>query len=367
MEDLSFHMEKIYVEEDFSRLYRLLAEEREYFVVMDANVSPHFSFPSDRALEISASEDEKTLAAVEGILRFMLEREAGRDAFLLGVGGGVTTDLAGLAAAIYKRGIRYALVPTTLLAQADAAIGGKTGANVCGYKNVAGTFSEPEFVYSVPGVLSTLPAREMLSGAGEILKTFIIGSAALFDEAVGLFSHCRTYGLMDAGERETLKRLISGAMELKVSITQKDRLEVSERRKLNLGHTFGHALETFCLTGGSPAYGNGCGIGRRAGEAVSGGITHGAAVAAGIMIAARISERLGCLAAAESERLVGGLVAAGFTPPDKNIVPQLVKAVRNDKKRKEDFINFVLIRRIGSVFVEKIPVGVLESLADDLY
>ena len=90
MGDLSFHMEKIYVEEDFSRLYRLLAEERAYFVVMDANASPHFSFPSDRVLEISASEDKKTLAAVEGILRFLLEREAGRDAFLLGkIGDGV--------------------------------------------------------------------------------------------------------------------------------------------------------------------------------------------------------------------------------------------------------------------------------------
>ncbi len=169
-------------------LARLQAEP-ELFVVYDANVAWVASqlteaLPVRASMALETSEEGKTLETVQALERWLLQEDASRGALLLAVGGGITTDLVGFAAAIYKRGIRYANVPTTLLAQVDAAIGGKTGVNLDGYKNMLGAFRMPEFTVLEAAFLRTLPAREFRCGLAELLKTFLIGDGPAYTALV---------------------------------------------------------------------------------------------------------------------------------------------------------------------------------------
>ena len=236
----------------------LLAGEPEVYVVYDGNVEwvvrdmPWPKYP------IKTSEALKTLETVQDICRWLLEADASRGALLLAVGGGITTDLAGFAASIYKRGIRYMALPTTLLAQVDAAIGGKTGVNLDGYKNMLGAFHMPECTFICADVLKTLPERTLKSGLAEMLKTFLLADGEAYRQALS--------GI-------TLE-LIFKAAAIKEAIVTRDPYEKGERAKLNLGHTFGHAIEHEAL--------------ERADD-----ITHGEAVAMGIILSARLSEGLG--------------------------------------------------------------------------
>ena len=167
-----------------------LREEPELYVIYDENVAGVAGavlkdLPLAKAvIGLKTSEERKTLETVQGLCRRLLEAGASRKAFLLAVGGGITTDMTGFAAAIYKRGIRYANLPTTLLAQVDAAIGGKTGVNLDGYKNMLGAFRMPEYTFLCAEVLQTLPPREYRAGLAEMLKTFLIGDAEAYEAAL---------------------------------------------------------------------------------------------------------------------------------------------------------------------------------------
>ena len=182
-------------------------------------------------LAITADEAHKTIDTVMDICRWLRDEGADRDALVLAVGGGVTTDMAGFAACIYKRGVRYANIPTTLLSMVDAGIGGKTGVNLDGYKNLLGVIRQPEFTAIFPEVLETLPEREFLSGLAEMLKTFIIKNPR------------RAYERTVASAAGELPELIQLAAGIKQEIVDKDEFESGLRRKLNLGHTYGHAIE----------------------------------------------------------------------------------------------------------------------------
>ena len=214
---------------------------------------------------IEASEESKTMDTVMEICAWLLENNADRDALVLAIGGGITTDMAGFAASIYKRGVRFAYVPTTLLSQVDAAIGGKTGVNFDRYKNILGVIRQPEFTYICPQVLETLPKRDFLSGAAEMLKTFMIEDNGNYRKAADLFfamageysMEVHMYG-EDAGKtwrnivaknRKALTELISAAAQVKAGVVSRDQFERGERRKLNLGHTFAHAIETLAQRG----------------------------------------------------------------------------------------------------------------------
>ena len=192
---------ELYVREDFSGLPELLKEEKEVYLVYDRNVS----WAAERvgalcalkgAMALDASEAAKNLDTVTAICRFLLEAGADRKALVLALGGGITTDMAGFAACIYKRGVRFATLPTTLLAQVDAGIGGKTGVNLDGYKNILGVIRQPEFIYVAGNTLETLPEREYRSGVAEMLKSFIISDAAHYRRALKL--------LYDIGHRKGL-------------------------------------------------------------------------------------------------------------------------------------------------------------------
>ena len=314
----------------------LLAEEPEVFVVYDGNAAGVAAEVIEAApgvrgsIALEATEEDKSMDTVLLIVRSLLEAGASRKALLVAVGGGITTDLAGFAASIYKRGIRYANVPTTLLAQVDAAVGGKTGVNLDDYKNMLGVIVQPVFTFVCADTLRTLPRRDFLSGAAELLKTFIIENEEdHYGRAVRWLS--------SGGSEAELQELVLAAAAVKAGVVSRDPFEAGERRKLNLGHTFAHAIE-------HEAFGRGDDI------------THGEAVAMGMVLAARLSDRLGVSAGLEA-RLTADFTAAGLPVRSPYPVEALAGAMDKDKKAEGALVHFVLAERIGSVIIRDLSVA----------
>ena len=277
---------------------------------------------------LDASEKAKDMATVLDLCSWLLEAGADRSSLLLAVGGGITTDLAGFAACIYRRGIRFAFVPTTLLAQVDAAIGGKTGVNFLDFKNMLGVIRQPEFTFECAQVLRTLPRRDFLSGAAELLKTFLIDNTGnAYEKTVAYLSA--------PADSATLQTLIAAAAKVKAGIVSRDEQERGERRCLNLGHTFAHAIEHEARQAGLD-------------------ITHGEAVAVGILLAARLSEAMGLAPKGLAARLEADWTACGLPTSVPFDLGTLTAAMTKDKKAEGDTIHFVLLSSIGQVEIRKI-------------
>lgn len=300
-------------------------------IITDPNVYALYGNIIDRYehIVVGVGERHKTLSEVEKIYRRLIAMNAGRDCFIVGFGGGIVTDIAGFAASTYMRGVRFGFVCSTLLAQVDAGIGGKNGVNVDGYKNMAGTFNQPQFVLCDTDLLKTLPEREFRAGLAEVVKAAVIADPELFDL---LESH--TYEEI----KELLNEVITRSIRVKASIVGRDELEAGERRKLNLGHTFGHALEH-----ATDAY------------------LHGEAVSVGIAIASDIAVRAGVLAAANHHRIIALLSHLGL-PVRSEIDPRsLLDAIRKDKKGDGQTIRFILPTGIGSCEVREMSFDELEA------
>ena len=316
-------------------LARLQAEP-ELFMVYDGNVEWVASqllevLPVRASMLLETSEEGKTLQTVQMLERWLLQADASRGALLLAVGGGITTDLVGFTAAIYKRGIRYANVPTTLLAQVDAAIGGKTGVNLDGYKNMLGAFRMPEFTVLEAAFLRTLPPREFRCGLAELLKTFLIGDGAAYGALVSSLQSTQIED--ERGIEDDIRR----AAAIKARIVAEDPEEHGVRAKLNLGHTFGHAIEHEARLHGAD-------------------ITHGEAVAMGIVLAAELSERLGVAQKGLSAQLKADFSRLGLPVDCPYPVEDLVEALRKDKKAVAGGkVKFVLLRAPGDVVLQELP------------
>ena len=316
-------------------LARLQAEP-ELFMVYDGNVEWVASqllevLPVRASMLLETSEEGKTLLTVQMLERWLLQADASRGALLLAVGGGITTDLVGFTAAIYKRGIRYANVPTTLLAQVDAAIGGKTGVNLDGYKNMLGAFRMPEFTVLEAAFLRTLPPREFRCGLAELLKTFLIGDGAAYGALVSSLQSAQNKD--ERGIEDDIRR----AAAIKARIVAEDPEEHGVRAKLNLGHTFGHAIEHEARLHGAD-------------------ITHGEAVAMGIVLAAELSERLGVAQKGLSAQLKADFSRLGLPVDCPYPVEDLVEALRKDKKAVAGGkVKFVLLRAPGDVVLQELP------------
>ena len=267
---------------------------------------------------IDTGEQNKTLRTVETIYRRFLELGVDRRTFILGVGGGIVTDVAGFAASTYMRGLRFGFVSTTLLGQVDASVGGKNGVNVDGYKNMAGTFTQPQFVICDPALLRTLPGREFRAGLAEVVKAAIIADADLFARIEqSSFETLRS-------DTDLLSDAISAAVRVKADIVGRDEREQGERRKLNLGHTLAHAIEK-CTSK----------------------MNHGEAVAVGTALIADAAVRLGVLSDADRGRIRALLARLGFdlTPPvGMNL---LLREVVKDKKSEDGMLRIVLPVGIG--------------------
>ncbi len=221
-----------------AKTVRRIADGRQVFAVTDGNVARLHAdiLPEENVFVLPAGEDSKTFAQAEKICRAMLQAGLTRKSVVVAFGGGVVGDLAGFAASIYMRGIEFVNVPTTLLSQVDSAIGGKTGVNLDGYKNMLGSFKMPSHIVICPELLSTLPSREWRCGMGELLKT------AVLDEELYLFVQKNIRALVSRDAIVTAKA-VTAAANFKKQVTDEDPTEKGRRMILNLGHTVGHALE----------------------------------------------------------------------------------------------------------------------------
>ena len=292
-------------------------------------------------IEIDAGEGAKTLETVAQIYGRLLELEIDRGSCIVGIGGGIVCDVSGFVASTYLRGVRFGFVPTTLLAQVDASVGGKNGVNFKGYKNLIGTFNQPDFVICDFDLLATLPDEEIRNGYAEIIKHAAIGDARLFgyleENAVSASKL----------EPKTLERIVFDSLSVKTKIVRKDQTEQNERMKLNFGHTIGHAFEKVAK------------------------LPHGQAIAIGMLAAARLSVKRGLLSGPEASRLEKLLSAYGLpVRPGAAIVGNsdmrtlILDAIRKDKKRRGDEVRMCLLERIGCAKIVGVKLEELDGVFD---
>jgi len=295
----------------------------------DANTAPLFPDQGVPRHVWPPGEAFKTWAQIDGLLRQALDIGLARDSTIAGVGGGVVTDMAAFAASLYMRGCRLVLVPTTLLAMVDAALGGKTGVDYQGFKNLVGTFYPAQELRIWPGALATLPDRDYRSGLAEVIKhAFLVDAdllALLEDRRDAVLA--RDPGVVD----EVVRR----AVLVKAGVVQRDLRETGERAFLNLGHTFGHALESVVGFDGS--------------------WTHGEAVCWGMARALDLGVTLGKTDSAWRERALRVMAAYGFRLQAPGVEARaVVAAMRNDKKKKQGLVRFVLQEAQGRTFQQTV-------------
>jgi 3-dehydroquinate synthase len=269
---------------------------------------------------IAPGEQSKDLPGLAGIWTWLMENGAGRNSLLINLGGGVISDLGGFAAATFNRGMKYVNIPTSLIGQVDAAIGGKSALNVSGIKNQAGLFYDPANVFIIPTFLETLPEDHYISGFAEIIKCAAL-SGGKFWEMVKLIG---------ASGRENIFHLISEAVKFKSRIVAEDPFEISGRKMLNFGHTIGHAIESFTNTAGEEM------------------MLHGHAIATGMICEARLSNKLAGMGDAELDEL-SSLINSYFTPNriEENAFDQIARIVNYDKKKSGKGIVFSLLEGLG--------------------
>jgi 3-dehydroquinate synthase len=288
-----------------------------------------------KIVEMPDGEPHKKLPTLQALAEKLVALGANRDSVIVGFGGGIVGDVAGLLASLYMRGIDFIQFPTTVLAQVDASIGGKTGVNLKAGKNLLGTFHQPLTVLIDPDVLSTLPDREFRAGLYESLKCGVIGNAELFSTLE------RTRWKTLRRDPETLEYVISESVKLKAKIVSADERECDLRRVLNFGHTIGHALEA------QSRY-------RR--------FLHGEAIAWGMIAAADIAYEMHLCSSDTSERIIEAVVRSGALPPVSAPSQDILRFLQTDKKTRNGAVHFVLPREIGKV---EIVNGVSESLVID--
>jgi len=277
-------------------------------------------------------EPTKSFAGLERLIDALLAQNVERGGVIVALGGGVIGDLAGFAAGILKRGVDYVQVPTTLLAQVDSSVGGKTAIDTPRGKNLVGLFHQPRLVIADTRALATLPRRELLGGYAEIVKYGLLGDA-------GFFAWLETNGTAAlGGDEAALVHAVRYSCEMKAAIVARDEREGGERALLNLGHTFGHALEAAT------------GFGDR--------LSHGESVAIGCVLAFRLSARIGPCGKDDADRAERHLKAAGLPtrigdiPGARPTPAALLDAMRHDKKARGGRLTFVLMRSIGQAYVE---------------
>jgi 3-dehydroquinate synthase len=306
---------------------------RELLIVSNTTVAPLYlptltaTLGGRRVVEVILPDGEahKTLANASRVLDVMVANRLARDCAVLALGGGVVGDLAGFAAACYQRGVDFVQLPTTLLAQVDSAVGGKTGVNHPGGKNLIGAFHQPVLVINDTATLATLPARELRAGLAEVIKYGLIADASLFE---WLENHLVE---LLAGDPAALAYIIRRSCEIKAAVVGRDEREQGERALLNLGHTFGHAIES------ATAYRQ---------------WLHGEAVGAGLVMAAAMSVACGSLAEVDAERVRQLVERTGLPTRIATVTPNAaLDHMRIDKKVLGGRLRLVLLRRIGEAFV----------------
>ena len=315
-------------------LPRLLPKRR-VIVITDSNIDRcHRNLISSyEHIVIGLGEQSKNFATLEKVYAQLMDMGADRSTFLLGIGGGIVTDITGFVGATYMRGVDFGFIPTTLLSQVDASVGGKNGVNVGGYKNMVGTFSQPKFVVCDVSLLSTLSDREFRAGLAEIIKAAVIADVSLFERLESCdFATLRA-------DKELLSEVVKAALKVKIDIVAADERERGLRRVLNLGHTIAHAIEK-----SSREY------------------NHGEAVAAGMCCVSEVAVGLGMLDECSAARIKA--LCRHYSLPTALTAPiaKLLKAIRKDKKREGDNLHLILPTAIGAVKDECLSFDKVEEL-----
>jgi len=326
-------LSQILVGETLSNLGRYLPTPSP-IIITDENVSRRYAdqFPGGPIITIGTGEGIKTLDTVARIYDELVGIEADRSAWIVGIGGGIVCDVAGFAASTYLRGIRFGFVASTLLAQVDASVGGKNGVNFGGYKNMVGTFNQPDFVLCDLDLLPSLSAEQLQCGLAEIVK-----HAAIADKAMFQFLEKNAEKAL-ALDPSVIERLVYESVVIKSTIVNQDEKESGERRKLNFGHTFGHAIEKVT------------------------GVPHGRAVSIGMMLAAHLSQRRDLISAGEIDRLRSLLERLSLPTQMAFDREGVLDALGKDKKREGDQVHFVLLKGIGQAVIEPIPLAELRAV-----
>lgn len=281
---------------------------------------------------VATGEGSKSYEGLQTVMEGLLAAKIDRATTIIALGGGVVGDLAGFAASIALRGVPFIQIPTSLLAQVDSSVGGKTAINSAHGKNLIGSFYQPRLVIADIGVLKTLPARQMLSGYAEIIKYGLIADTAFYH-------WCLRHGArMMAGETAYLARAVEASCQMKADIVGEDERESAKRALLNLGHTFGHALEA--ETGFSDA------------------LLHGEAVAIGMVMACALSEKLGYIDGSIRAELAAHFKALGLPASPKDIradwnVDALMEHMAVDKKAEDGALNFIVLKQLGQAAMQK--------------
>ncbi len=333
----------------FDEIQKILTEEvgkhSATFILCDSNTNEfcvRFLLETIPALhevpiiEIPAGEESKSLEIVAQLYEELLQHNADRQALLLNVGGGVVSDIGGFVASTYKRGIDFINIPTTVMAQVDAAMGGKCGVDLSDVKNAVGLFSWPKSVLVFTGFLNTLPLNELKSGFAEMMK-----HALIYDK-----EYWKALLHVNPNEASHIAVFVKRSNEIKSEITQQDPNEHSVRKKLNYGHTIGHAIESFFLSKSDP-------------------ITHGNAVGWGIIFENRIAIKLGLMEDSLASIIESRILDIFGPLPIFNAeeIQEILHFMQNDKKNKNGVFHFSLVQKIGDCLIQ---VEVTEEIAREV-
>lgn len=331
--------------------------QKRVFIVTDSNVAPLYLGPVTESLTqagihvdhvvVPAGEASKDFAHLARVLDAMLAAKCERGTMIVALGGGVIGDLAGFAASVLLRGVDFIQIPTTLLSQVDSSVGGKTGINTSAGKNLVGSFHQPRLVLADTDVLATLPMRELRAGYAEVAKYGLLGDAVFW---AWLEANAPAMLKDGARQHDLLRVAIVASCAAKAKIVVADEKESGVRALLNLGHTFGHALEA------EMGYGD--------------GLLHGEAVAIGMVLAFDLSARLGLCPAADAARVRAHMHAVGLPAAPPRSGPRgpvtaaaLIAHMNHDKKMKDGAVTFVLARRIGEAFLSRdVSTAALEDI-----
>ncbi len=292
-------------------------------IITDVNVDRLYGdkFPDFPKIVLETGEEIKNLSTVEKIIRRLIDSGIDRHGFLLGIGGGIVSDITGFAASVFMRGISFGFVSTTLLSQVDASVGGKNGVNFDDYKNIVGNFNQPAFVLCDMDMLKTLPQKEIRCGMGEVVKHALIADAGMFEYIE------KHYKKALALDKDVIEHIVYNSVMIKAEVVNIDEKEQGQRKKLNFGHTLAHALEKYS------------------------DISHGEAVAVGMMFAAKISSKIGLLdenTVVRIENLLKNLKLPVTTNVERLL---LAEAVEKDKKKNDKMLDFVLLDKIGEAVI----------------
>ena len=329
----------IYFKNDFQDLAGAIREEglenRKICIVTDSHVAPLYHDAVKSALQkissevfsfvFEAGEKNKNLNTVQELYKTLIENEMDRKGLLVALGGGVVGDLTGFGAATYLRGIDFIQVPTTLLAQVDSSVGGKTGVDFLQYKNMVGAFHQPRLVYMNTSTLSSLNTRLFNSGFGEILKHGLIKDASYFQ---WLKDNIEKIAALDSGY---LEEMIYRSCEIKRKVVENDPTEKGERAQLNFGHTLGHAIE----------------------KQMNFKLYHGECVVLGMIAALNICVERGTITKEEYDDIYNTFKAYNFPMTvDKTTIDEVIAASKNDKKMDGNKVKFILLKKVGEAYID---------------